>query len=88
MGLGGSLGVGEGFVGDLFGAGDVALDDLHLGEVQAGQLGWGAAQDVVAAFGEEGDLLVFVALAVDVHAVDHLAHVLFEADAVPSIWPI
>ena len=36
----------------------------------------------MTALGEEGDLLIFVALAIDVHAVDHLAHVFFKADAV------
>ncbi len=74
-------GIGEGFVGDLGGSVEVSFEELELGELEAGQLGCGTTQDVMAASGKEGDLLVFAALAIDVHAVDHLAHVFPEADA-------
>ena len=79
-----AVGIGEDLVGDVGGTGEISLEDLHLSELEAGELGCGAAQNVVAAVGQEGDLLVLVALAVDVHAVDHLAHVFLEADAVLS----
>ena len=33
-----AIGVGENIVGDIGGSGQVTLEDLHLGELQAGQL--------------------------------------------------
>ncbi len=51
-----SFGIGEDLVGDIGGSDQVTLEDLHLGKLQAGQLCCGAAENVVTALGEEGNL--------------------------------
>src|SRR6202011_5278626 len=77
----GVVGIGlQGGVGHLFGSIGVALDEFHLGEIEALELARAANDGVSGAFGEEGYCQVLVEFAAYVHAVDHLADVFLEAD--------
>ena len=64
------------------GAVHVAGEELGLGEVEAGELAGTAVDDLLGGVGDEGDLLVAVVFAGDVHAVDDGADVVAEAGAV------
>jgi len=66
------------------GAVEVSLEQLHLGQIKPLKLSRCPGDDLalVGAPRQEGDLLVPVALTLDIHAVDHLGDVFLQADAV------